>query len=703
MTFPRAGWCLALVVALVYAVAAQDGGAQGDKQFQAALHKEMVDGDLRSAIEEYQKVITRPGVARELAAAALVRMAECYDKLGDPLAHATYERVVREFGDQEVATDARLRLASTARVAGGRSNDGPSTDNRASRAVWSGPKVGLFPGGVVSRDGRLFPYTDWSTGDLVLHDLTNGRDRRLTDTASFARAPDLRYAGDSRISPDGRFIAYGWLNGKRYDLRVLDLRSPGTPEPRILYENPDVSYIQPFDWSPDGTRLAVQVQRTDRTGQIGLVTVSTGTFTLLKSFPWRDGSTNMFFPPDGRLLGYDLPSEDAPGERDVSVLAADGSRDVLVAPHRRNDEMVGWSLDGRRMLFASDRTGSVQLWSQSIEGHETRGTASVVPSEFRGQSKGITSGGDLYYLTTTYEGSPFRTASVDFEEGHAVGTPADPGEEFYSINEVAYADWSPDGTLLALNRRDRAGNVGMLVSVVNLDGRPVRHVRPQLNRGGFLRWRRDGASFIIAGGDLRNRGGLFSVDAESGVATALVLSPDGETHVAPELSPDGEVLYYRHVTPSAVRIVARSLATGIERELVRRSESPNVLAGLHISPDGQYVVTGVADPRTNLRALLLVAVSSGASRELVSSVAGPLDVLMWAPDGRSVFVRRRGADNAPEVLRILVADGEPMKVEWALGHDTRDFRVHPDGRRVVYVRNNAPRHSELRVLPGIAR
>ena len=82
MTIRQTGGCLALTVALACAASAQSG-VQGDKQFQGALQKEMVDGDLKAAIEEYRKVSTRPGVGRELAATSLVRMGECYQKLGD--------------------------------------------------------------------------------------------------------------------------------------------------------------------------------------------------------------------------------------------------------------------------------------------------------------------------------------------------------------------------------------------------------------------------------------------------------------------------------------------------------------------------------------------------------------------------------------------------------------------------------------------
>lgn len=709
MTIRQTGGCLALTVALACAASAQSG-VQGDKQFQGALQKEMVDGDLKAAIEEYRKVSARPGVGRELAATSLVRMGECYQKLGDGQARQIYARVVRDFADQPMAAEARARLAAMGGTATARRNDANDVDDRASRAVWSRPHGGIFGGGIVSRDGRLLPYIDWSTGDLGLHDLTDGRDRRLTDTASFADMSRQRYAGYSRISPDGRYVAYGWFNGERYDLRMLDLKAEGIPQPRIAYDNAEVSYIQPFDWSPDGTRLAVQLRRGDRTGQIALMSVSDGTLTPLKSFSWRDQSTNMFFSPDGRSLGYDLPAEDAPGERDVYVLAVDGSRDVRVAPHRRNDEMIGWSSDGKRLLFASDRTGSIQLWAQSLAGIERQELPRVISSEFRGSSKGVTSAGSLYYLTTTHERSPFRTTSFDFESGRATATPADPGEEFYSVNLQSEADWSPDGKSLALNRRDRGGPVGMLVSVLSLDGHRVRHVRPQLNLCcHFIRWGRDSASFIAAGTDLKDRWGLFRVDADSGETTPLMLSSDGESYNAAALSPDGKELYYQHVTPSAVRIVARTLASGVERELVRRtrgpsSVGPNVLAGLHLSPDGQQIVTGTTDPAANVRALLAVSVSSGESRELLRASTGALEVLMWAPDSRSVFVRRPGSGGTPEVLRIPIAGGEPVKIEWTIGHDTRDFRVHPNGRQIVFVQNNADgATAEVRVMPGVAR
>ena len=60
--------------------------------------------------------------------------------------------------------------------------------------------------GSVSPDGRVISFTDWDTGDLALHDVTTGQNRRLTTNKKDWDA----YAIGSAISRDGRHIAYGW-------------------------------------------------------------------------------------------------------------------------------------------------------------------------------------------------------------------------------------------------------------------------------------------------------------------------------------------------------------------------------------------------------------------------------------------------------------------------------------------------------------
>jgi tetratricopeptide (TPR) repeat protein len=80
---------------------------------QAATKKELVDGNLTAAIEGYKKALTAAGSNRAVAAKALLRLGECYEKQGNAEARRAYERLVKEFSDQkEQARDAGARLAA---------------------------------------------------------------------------------------------------------------------------------------------------------------------------------------------------------------------------------------------------------------------------------------------------------------------------------------------------------------------------------------------------------------------------------------------------------------------------------------------------------------------------------------------------------------------------------------------------------------
>ena len=114
-------------------------------------------------------------------------------------------------------------------------------------------------------------------------------------------------------------------------------------QPRVVFDNPDVAWIAPNDWSPDGKRLAVQLKRLDRTAQIGIVSVQDGAHTPLKSIDWR-GASGVLFSPDGSsvrpaAVGFQ-------SERDVYLLRADGTGESVIAQHRA-DDVQGRLVSGR--------------------------------------------------------------------------------------------------------------------------------------------------------------------------------------------------------------------------------------------------------------------------------------------------------------------------------------------------------------------
>jgi Tol biopolymer transport system component len=685
MTLRRAVSCFAVIVALVGVLAAQ-GDMQGDKQYQAALHKEMVDGDLRGAIEEYRAISARPGAARELAATALVRMAECYDKLGDPRAQAVYQQVVREYADhEEAATLARGRLLA----------DATAATPQGDRVVWSGPSLTISPSGRVSPDGRFVTGRRRGEGSLVLHDAIANTDRRLTPPLNPAV-----YAEHSVFSSDGRRILYGWAeqrSGWRMELRIAPFPPRATLEPsQVLLGNRDdlPRNVTSLDWSPDGKWVAAALRLADGTGQIAMISVSDGSMRVLKSLGW-DIPPQLFFSPDSQHLAYDLQARADAAQRDVFVLAADGSRETATVVHEASDNIIGWSPDGRWLLFSSDRTGSWDLWGHRVAAGQTVGSPQLLKSnigksfEGRTRSLGVTAAGTLF-VHKRVSSRDIVVAPVDLETGKLLGSPTSFSRGM--VGGARNAVWSPDGQHLAYPCED-----GVCVAVRSVTTGDVRVVRT-LSYANTLRWSPDSRSLIATGTDLTGRLGLFQIDVESGAVNRIVPGDDFFLYgFAPEWSPDGTRMYFTR--RNAGPLVERDVAAGSEREVAGLTGIGSRNLG-PLSPDGRYV-TAVRQEAAGTASLLLVPVGGGESRELLRLMQPEtFGRRVWTPDGAAVIVEKNVGERSDgtylplrrELWLVGLAGGPARKLDidtslWTSGAMVPaddGFTLSPDGRRIAF-------------------
>lgn len=639
---------------------------RGEVMLRAAVETETVKGDLRGAIEQYKKVIEAGD--RTVAVKALLHMAECYQKLGDAEAQKVYERVVREYPDQKEAVVARARL------------DGSGSARRATattlRTIWTGPKVD--PNGAVSPDGRFLTFTDGDTGDLAIHDLTTGADRRLTNKGSWAQSSAL--AEDSVVSRDGKYVAYAWCDCRnRYSLRVVGVKEDGASEPRVLFENEGVAWIAPFDWSPDGKQIAVQlIRQDDRTTQIGWVAVQDGSLHILKSVDWRR-SGKLVFSPDGKYLAFDLPVDDMT-QRDVFLIAVDGSREIPVAASPARDVVVGWSSDGARLLFASDRSGAAGLWSVAVnDGRPSKAPELIKPGvgQIGERPLGVTANGSLYFAVPV-GGSDVYVESLDFSTGKALVQASRTGQKLVGFNRQP--DWSPDGRFLAyVSSRAQTGREITTLAIQSAEsGALIRELHPQLTYAEFPHWTPDGRSLVAYGWDLKGGSGTYGIDAQTGATTKIA---EGDLH-GPQMSADGKKIYSTRLGEN-MAIVEVDVASGQERELIRRKD----LSTPALSPDGRFLAARSNDPSTKLSVILLIDVDSGEARDL-SRLSQPQsfqgNAVSWTPDGSSVIAKKTQSGRPFEVLLIPVSGGEPRKLEIATPSVTAaPIRVHPDGRRIA--------------------
>ncbi len=644
-----------------------------DTLLQSAIKKEVVDGNLPGAIEGYKKAVAAAKDNRAIAAQALVHLADCYQKLGDAQARTIFEQVVREYADQrDVVAMARARLGGAA--AG---NVGVVT-----RQMWSGSKVDAYGG--VSPDGRFLSFTDWDTGDLAIHDFTTGQDRRLTNKGSWNES--VEQALMSSISRDGKQVAYGWLVTDSYELRTIDVNGG---KPRVLVARPKTG-LQPLDWSPDGRWIAVQVERADRTGDIGLVATADGTLRILKSigraqFPL----SRMTFSPDSKYLACDLPASGNPDQHEIHLLAVDGGLDSPALAQSANDRVLGWSSDGR-LLFTSERTGLTGIWAQVIRDGKPQGGPELIKANVNPYPVGLTRTGALFYSVVSSVPSIYL-ASVDFDTDKVLSGPTPMPQPYFGLSN--FPQWSRDGKYLAyLSKRDANSRNGQLniLSIRAIDTGQVRELHPDLlmlNVGtlAYPLWTPDGAALIVSATDKQGGQGIYRIDARSGATTPLVIRASGEARViiARGIAPDGKTIYLerRDGSSNTAALFAHDLSSGQERELVRR----DALAMTALSPDGRSLAVIAVDRSTRSSVLMLMPVDGGTPRELLRTSNSGADSLgafvAWLPDAKSIIFRK-GPAVARGMFRIPADGGNAVKygAEWSLGQPV----MNPNGRDVAF-------------------
>lgn len=672
---------IALTTALVAGVSTPPTTAQSSteaaKLFQAAHHEELVEGDLEEAITLYREALEAANGDRGLAARALLRIGRAYERLGREEATEAYRRLLAEYGDLEPADTARARLAALVEKP-----EPPEADEAVrAREVWrdAGDE------GQVSRDGRYIAFIDWNTGDVAVRELATGIERRVTDKGPWSESSSF---GEYPIpSPDARRIAYTWYpDGECCELRVIDI--DGSNE-RTLIDSAGIAWVEAGGWSSDGGTLSVTIEHQEGQHRLVLVSVAGGSVTTLKRYAHRHLHPGPFSPND-RYVVYDFPPVEGERQRDVFVASVDGSSDTAIVSHPGNDRSLGWTPDGERVVFMTNRRGQVDIWSVPVESGSPAGPAELVqPAVGLEDNLGITRTGDLYYgvgenLQNVFS-VPFDTEAVEIR-----GEPRPFTERFVGTN--AMCAFSPDGSELAyFSWREQVPSplAPTLLVVRDLTSGEEREleldatVRPNAQP----RWTPEGDALLVIASQQQKRG-LFRIDPSSGEAELVREVIEGGLH-QPQFSPGGETLY---LLEDNRRILAIDRKTGEERTVIELdgSRAVNVYA---VSPDGRRIALRVmGNDYETVDRIHVVPASGGEAQEVLrqtveknTNIAGRVG-LAWTPDGSHLLFGRYVDWPESENIQLWALEMTSGKTQPLdlVAANLRGVSLSPDGERLAF-------------------
>jgi WD40 repeat protein len=348
--------------------------------------------------------------------------------------------------------------------------------------------------------------------------------------------------------------------------------------------------------------------------------------------------------PNGAFLAY----WDSAGLL-VRSLAPGGSANVVLAPGQRRGwgavELLGWTVDGTRLLLASDSTGLVAL-------PMTGGTPQVL-------MQGL---GAAYRISASPGGdrvaywSPDRMAVYLRSLSGAGDTVSVPGGDA----QVRAVTWSPDGNAWAVLTSD--GLRRSTLRLVSLRGRASRVLLQDSVDITWAEW--NGAAAVIY--YLRQNSNFSQVWKLP--VTAMGVPTGGPSMVLPMLevglttgvsrkfsvADDGTLAYSRFTSTANIWEAALTGDT-TRRWLTRGTGSVGFPA---YSPDGRSIAFVRSEGAT---ANLWVARNdSGAAQQVTFLEEGRIGSHAWSPDGRRIAFCQYGVA-PPSIGIVSVAGGAIMR------------------------------------------
>ncbi len=327
------------------------------------------------------------------------------------------------------------------------------------------------------------------------------------------------------------------------------------------------------------------------------------------------------------------------------------------------------------------------IWGLRMDGFKPLGEPRLLRGDgvSRITGLGFTHDGTFFYNTWVGVRDAF-IVDLDPATGRALGPPAPAARRQFGASAAAV--WSPDGRSIFYVPRSSSGlrRNGAFITGRNLDSGVEHTLTPKLSSFDVYSLLHDGRSLILYGTDHQNRRGPFRIDPSTGEATPLETGLPGGHPVA--VSPDGGTLFYGTDRAGGVgiRVQARDLSTGTERELLRLDNSLRIHSGFPLSPDGRHFLWAARAASASQTLLQLLPVSGGDPRTILT-LRDPEQIahrgLAWSHDSRYIlFVKSR--DDRQQLWRVPLEGGVPQDLGLPF-EDVASLQVHPTGRQLLFV------------------
>jgi Tol biopolymer transport system component len=478
----------------------------------------------------------------------------------------------------------------------------------------------------------------------------------------------------SIFSHDGHRIAFVWAGASLQEIRVAVLDG----STRTIWKQPGQDWMELYDWSPDGRQLLIGQTHYGTNSEMLLMSVDDGSVVKLKTQPTTTG--RMFFSNDGRWIAHEGPPASGDTGSDIYLLSRDGAHDNPVVVHPADDRLLGWSADGARLYFTSDRTGVVGLWSIAIQDGHASGTPWRIKDEIGriAAPLGITSRDMLFYGSTVTDIDIYQ-AELDLERLTLHANPAPIAHRYAGAN--SYPSWSPDGHSISYLSNPPNGDRILFVQPGSGSDKRFTPALAWFNRP---QWLYNGL-IAMTGASLSGAEGLYGIDPTTGAVRMLLDKQENETVFHGEWSRDGRFFFNRHA--DARQGIYRLDLQNRRKLTIYVPPVPWRVAGAALSPDGSELAFEEDDYTSAVARLTLIRVDgSPEPRELMRVSTGDrfpcCRPFAWSPDSRHLLVAvATGSEGTLWDLDVPAGKARRLPLS---ASELMNPVLSPDGKRLLY-------------------
>lgn len=662
------------------------------------MRKETLEGDLKGAVKLYQQAVNEARSDRATAARALIRMAECYQKLGSAEARAIYERILRDFSDQkDPASEARARLAAI-------SGAPPAGTAVLARQLFSGK---LGNDAAISPDGQLLAYPDWSACAFSVKDLSTGATRKVAPFDC-----EMDYFPGSVFSTDAKHLALGFCHYEtktsKCEIRVVNLDGSGL---RTLASPPGMNFPIPYGWTPDNREILVGWDIVASTlfeygRMIAMIDASSGSIRKVAELPVRQGPGRMRYSlsPDGQWIAYPGWVESPKPHRDVFIISSQGGQPRVAVSSPYDEYPLGFSPDGKSLLVSSNRGAERSALKVQIEAGQPKGEPQSAYTGLPGnQSLGITRAGALVLTADKFDVLSYE-ADLDPALGKLTSSPR--MLRYPLARSMTPLFYLPDGKHAALSASSGAPGEFGRIYVRDLETGFDRAVETQAELGIYKSFSPDSRFAITSGRRTLPSGakedGYFLLDLTSGAVKLLLNNYQRKSiTLMPHILPDGKNAIFLEHSGRADSFSHKSinLETLEETTIWPDAKESLLSGGAGFSPDGRKI----AHRRAFHELHIMNRDGTGDVKIFGDAQAkrGVVNNFTWTKDGQWIYFVRLGDNNRKAaILRIRPEGGETQTIyEGDIKYP--NFSLHPSGRRISWVEGRSTQ--EIWSIDNIAR